>query len=188
MKNYIFKLNQQRARYVEITPLEVSHWVLQAYISLISTLNAPQLCHVSNITLRGRPFSVLCMPLSKQRHCLHWRPISKPHRKADTQLPAETAAQYLNRKLDFMWLAKHYSALGCIQEVCITPLVVSLKTVTSSPKWHIRERINPSPAAFSINVVRLAQSREDRRARGLRSLSSPSCGISSVSVMCCFYT
>lgn len=36
------------------------------------------------------------------------------------QLAAETEADYLNRKLNFMWLTKHCSALGGIQEACVT--------------------------------------------------------------------
>lgn len=36
------------------------------------------------------------------------------------QLATETEAEYLNRKLNFMWLAKHRSTLGCIQEASVT--------------------------------------------------------------------
>lgn len=62
----------------------------------------------------------LCIPLSKQRHIGDLLEFSTPCKRVDIQLSAETKAEYSNRKLDFMWLAKHCSALGCIQEVRIT--------------------------------------------------------------------
>lgn len=43
----------------------------------------------------------------------------------DMQLAIETEAEYLNRKLNFMWLAKHCRAFEHIQEV---PSMLCLKT------------------------------------------------------------
>lgn len=100
-------------------------WVLQTSF-LISTLNAPQLCNVFDIMLWGL-WSVgaflTCIPLSKRRHHLHGRPISGSqwhHIEKKSRNVAKTVAEHLNRKLYFMWLAKHCSAFGCIQEASIT--------------------------------------------------------------------
>lgn len=62
------------------------------------------------------------IPLWKHCHHLHGRPISvfKWHHIEKSRNAAKTEAEYLNRKLYSMWLAKHCSALGCVQEVRIT--------------------------------------------------------------------
>lgn len=101
-------------------------------------------------------------------------------------LAAVTEATYLNRKLNFMWLPKHCSAFGCIQEASITrslsvcKRLLCLRAVYS--KWP-RERISPLQAVFSTDAVKIARSRKDKRVRVLISLSSPSCGISWVSAV-----
>lgn len=114
-----------------------------------------------------------------------------PHRQS--RQAAETDAECMNRKLNFVWLAKHCSALGCRQEVCIAVLGLQSENgyFACEPvhshlvsKWP-RERISPSPAVFS-NIVRVTKTTEDKRVRHLASQSSPSCGISRVSAAFCF--
>uniref|UniRef100_A0A8D3CF76 cAMP-dependent protein kinase n=1 Tax=Scophthalmus maximus TaxID=52904 RepID=A0A8D3CF76_SCOMX len=107
------------------------------------------------------------------------------------QLSAETEAEHLNRKLNFMRLAKHLlctwphtgsqchpfalrSENGCFASEA-SPLARQGNVVS---KWP-REGSNPSPAAYFKSVARVAKSREDRRVTRLISLSSPSCGITS---------